>query len=104
MKCIFEIVFGEIVGPAAGVNLYDQYSKGLTGKKLPISEPAQIGVKYINLERDVLGFLEYRAAGELTFREWISSYSGKVTYGDLKLSDPIPFLAKFGRKCMSKFK
>jgi predicted ATP-grasp superfamily ATP-dependent carboligase len=96
-------VWGNL-GPAAGVNLYNYYYKGLIGEELPVSEPAQIDVKYINLERDILGFFEYRAAGELTFREWVRSYSGKVTYGDLKLSDPLPFVAKFGRKCMSRFR
>lgn len=96
-------VWGNL-GPAAGVNLYHQYYKGLVGEELPIAEPAKIGVKYINLERDVLGFLEYRAAGELTFREWIKSYSGNVTYGDFKFSDPMPFIVQFGRKFLFKNK
>lgn len=96
-------VWGNL-GPAAGVNLYYQYYKGLIGEELPISEPAKVDVKYINLERDILGFLEYRAAGELTFLEWIKTYSGKVTYGDLKLTDPLPFIAKFGRKCISRIR
>lgn len=96
-------VWGNL-GVKAGLNLYNQYYHGVIGQELPIAEPAKIGVKYINLERDVLGFFQYRAAGELTFGEWIKSYSGKVTYGDLKFNDPLPFIVKFSQKFMSRYR
>ncbi|MEX0609698.1 MAG: ATP-grasp domain-containing protein [Balneolaceae bacterium] len=79
------------IGVAADINLYNFYYQGLTGEELCACEDYKDGVKYVNLNRDIASFLQYKAAGELTFLKWISSYRGKLVLGDFKASDPIPY-------------
>jgi predicted ATP-grasp superfamily ATP-dependent carboligase len=80
------------IGVAAGVNLYELYYMGLTGNELPIRKDYQSNVKYIDLNRDIAGFFQYREAGKLSFSEWIKTYRGNIVIADFKASDPLPFL------------
>jgi predicted ATP-grasp superfamily ATP-dependent carboligase len=49
-------------------------------------------VKWVDLNKDLKAFRDYRSAGEWTFSRWWKSFNGKRVYHVHSLSDPRPFL------------
>ena len=48
---------------------------------------------WVDWQRDVRAFIEYRAKGELGLREWLSSFSGPKMYAIYSARDPKPGFA-----------
>lgn len=57
-------------------------------------------IKWVNLHMDFNAFIQYRKAGELAYKEWRKSLSGKKVHPDFTWDDPIPVLydLEFGLK------
>jgi predicted ATP-grasp superfamily ATP-dependent carboligase len=53
-------------------------------------------IKWVNRYMDFGSFIQYRKEGELTFREWRRSLSGKKVYPDFTWNDPVPALYEIG--------
>ncbi len=62
------------------------------------------GVKLVNLELDITSFFRYRQAGELSFREWLSSFQGKVAHTYFARDDLLPFFMVIDRFISGKLK
>jgi len=85
------------LGVAAGMNLAAIYYNDLTGVevacKLPkSSEDYKEGAVLIDPLKDIKAFLQYRKAGELSFMDWISTYSKGNTFSGFKKGDMLPVL------------
>lgn len=80
------------LGSSAGMNLYTYYYNDLTGRELPELQKVRPGVKYVDLSRDIFGFVQYWRKGKLSFWDWLKSYRGELVIGSFKASDPVPFL------------
>ena len=53
-------------------------------------------IKWVNRYMDFGSFIQYHKEGELTFREWRKSLSGKKVYPDFRWDDPVPALYEIG--------
>jgi len=82
------------IAEAGGVELlYTMYCDAI-GKDLPDARQQRYtGVKWIYLRQDLRSAYHYWKRGELSFREWLSTLSGKKFFALLSWRDPIPFFA-----------
>ncbi|WP_445665952.1 carboxylate--amine ligase [Fodinibius sp. AD559] len=82
-----------LLGGKAGANLAELYYNYLVdGQASDKTVVARPGVKYINLSKDVRAFWESRAAGTITFGEWLASFKGDRVFAVLSFVDPAPML------------
>ena len=105
--------FWNYLGTAAGMNLPALYYSDLTGETVNVNAPTKPdsykrNVAFIDLGKDIKAFLQYKKAGEMTFRQWIRTYSGEHVIGGNMLKDPLPIVKNIqfilNRRLKSKFK
>lgn len=81
------------LGVRVGVDLAHIAYRDALG--LPV-EPAvrfSDGMKWVDWQRDIRAFLDYRRAGELTFSQWVGSLSGPKMIAIYAEQDPLPGVA-----------
>jgi predicted ATP-grasp superfamily ATP-dependent carboligase len=68
---------------------------------LPVDAPQGFveGLKWIHEERDILSALRMWRQGQLSLRDWLSSYHGRRTYALAAWDDPGPLRAAMLRLC-----
>lgn len=76
----------------AGLNITAVAYYDMIGTASPLETRLRHGVKWIDLNKDVKAFAEYRKSGEWTFGSWLKSYGGKRVFHVHSLRDPLPFL------------
>lgn len=97
MEIHFRNSFWNYLGTAAGLNIPVYYYSDLTGAEINFETPKKPddykrGVSFIDFGKDIKAFIQYRKAGEITFKKWLSTYSGNYVIGGNMLKDPIPIL------------
>lgn len=62
--------------------------------------PFQTGLKWVNLYMDFAAFLDYHKAGELSFKQWLTSLKGPRVFSDFAWDDIIPgfWEIRFGKR------
>lgn len=80
----------DILGIKAKMNLPAIYYADMSGRKLPVNGECKTGVKYLNIERDLRLFLEYRKSYGLTFQNIAKSYVGTKVIDGFSIMDPLP--------------
>ncbi len=65
------------------------------GKPLNTHIPSATKATWALLLQDIPAALRRISHGNLTFREWICSYKGKMEYGIFSWDDPLPFVGRF---------
>ncbi len=76
----------------SGLNITALAYYDLIGAESPLKPDLQHGVKWIDLNKDVKAFMDYRKTGEWTIGTWLRSYMGKKVYHVHSMRDPVPFL------------
>ncbi|HET8864926.1 MAG TPA: ATP-grasp domain-containing protein [Gracilimonas sp.] len=89
--------FWNYLGAAAGMNLAALYYKDLTGSDINYTSPEtpvsyKKNVAFMDLGKDIKAFLQYKRAGQLTFRDWASTYKGDFVTGGNLVNDPLPII------------
>jgi predicted ATP-grasp superfamily ATP-dependent carboligase len=81
------------LGAACGVNLPQLAYCDLTGAPIALPADYRTDVRWLSFGDDLRGFLRsYHRDGDLSWREWLSSFRGKKVYDIFSWRDPYPFL------------
>lgn len=84
-----------------GTNIpYIAYMKAI-GNKTDKKTFQEKQMKWLFMFDDIKSLLTGIKDNELTFREWIQSYKGKIEYAIFSWDDPIPFFALFSKSIIS---
>ena len=79
---------------AAGVPIIYAMYCDASGETRPVNLGQRYaGMKWIALYLDMRSAWAYLRGGKLTFKGWLESLSGPVSYADFSIRDPLPFLA-----------
>jgi D-aspartate ligase len=90
-------------GAVAGVNLPALVYADLTGaRRAAGSTRARAGVRWMAARDDFAAMREYRAAGEVTLRQWLWDVARADIREDLSFSDPLPTL-RDGLRTLAKY-
>src|ERR1044071_3710280 len=66
------------LGAASGVNLPQIAYAHLVGERLPCAKDYRTGVRWVSFGNDFRSFVRsYRPSGELSLKDWLTSFSGK---------------------------
>jgi D-aspartate ligase len=76
----------------SGLNISAIAYYDLIGRQCPITPDLHYGVKWIDVNKDVKAFLDYRRIGEWKTGAWLNSYRGEKVFHVHSLKDPMPFL------------
>ncbi len=85
----------DVLGAGAGANMPAMYYRDMNGIEIPAFVNAKVGVKYLNLGRDLRLLVRFRKDVPITMWEWIKSYQGVRVFHDFAFTDPKPFFEKF---------
>ncbi len=85
------------ISAVCGMNLVYLAYCDTVGLPLPSMNGFKEGVKWIHEERDLKASLEYLRMGELSLRQWITSYGGTRTYAISAWEDPGPMIHMAGQ-------
>ena len=80
---------------ACDVDLAYLYYLSITGQNPSPIVKQKEGIKWVYLVRDFLSFRQKQRYGEMTYREWLRSLSGKKVEALFAWDDPLPFLRSF---------
>jgi len=75
---------------ASGLNITAIAYYDMIGMPCPLNGSSERGVKWIDLNKDLKAFLDYRKTGEWTLRSWLSSLKGARAFHVHSLRDPLP--------------
>ena len=85
--------FSMMLAEAGGVELLHTAYCDAAGLELPKNrEQRYVGAKWVSLRNDLKSGLAYRRRGKLSWRQWLGSWRGRTTYGELSATDPLPLL------------
>jgi D-aspartate ligase len=76
----------------SGLNITAIAYYDMIGQPCPFPNSVRYGVKWIDLNKDVKAFLDYRSTGEWTFPRWWKSFAGRRVFHVHSLTDPRPLL------------
>lgn len=86
------ISYWGFLSTASGVNLLSIGYRDMLGIEVIENTDYRVGVKFIDLKRDIKALLQYRRTGEWTIPRWIRSFSGKKVFDIFSFRDPLPFI------------
>jgi predicted ATP-grasp superfamily ATP-dependent carboligase len=84
---------------ACGINLPYLMYRYVLGLAVDAPQGFVEGLKWIHEERDILSALRMWRQGQLSLRDWLSSYHGRRTYALAAWDDPGPLRAAMLRLC-----
>lgn len=85
----------DLLGAKAGANMPAMYYRDMNEYEIPAFSEAKVGIKYLNLGRDLRLLIRFRNDIPITKWEWFKSYYGVRVFHDFALTDPKPFFEKF---------
>ncbi len=77
---------------AGGLNIPAIAYNDMTGRPCQSSRRPGTDVKWIDFNKDLKAFFDYRRKGEWTLTRWMRSYRGRKVFHVHSLSDPMPFV------------
>lgn len=75
---------------ASGLNISAIAYYDMIGRPCPITGSAADGVKWVDLNKDIKAFRDYRKSGEWTISSWLASLRGTKAFHVHSLKDPLP--------------
>lgn len=97
IECNARFVASNALVASAGFDLAAFVYNRLTGRPQPPMEKFRSGMRMWDPGRDFTAFRELRAAGQITFAQWIQSISHRQTFPWFSWTDPMPAVARLIR-------
>lgn len=97
IECNARFVASNALVASAGFDLAAFVYNRLTGRPQPPMEKFRSGMRMWDPGRDFTAFRELRAAGQITFAQWIRSISHHQTFPWFSWTDPMPAVARLIR-------
>jgi predicted ATP-grasp superfamily ATP-dependent carboligase len=87
-----------------GIDLPWIYYCDMTGKKILQDLSYEPGIKHTKLQLDISSLLHYRRAKEITFRQWLSSYRGRLVHQVFAWDDLWPLFFTYRKSLISSIR
>lgn len=97
IECNARFVASNALVAAAGFDLAAFVYNRLTGRRQAPLEHFRSGMRMWDPGRDWTAFRQLRAAGQMTFPQWLASVAHRQTFPWFSWSDPMPALARLMR-------
>ncbi|MDB5300111.1 MAG: hypothetical protein JWO87_1774 [Phycisphaerales bacterium] len=94
IECNARYTASDCLVSRSGVDLAAFVYNRITGRPQPAMDNYARGLRLWDPIRDFESFLELRKSGQITFPKWLASVMHRQTFAYIRLSDPMPAIAR----------